>query len=67
MRDDRQDELERLGLAPSEARVYLALLRQGGTLGASALAAATGLTRQNVYPILSSLADKGLVEAEAGY
>ncbi len=67
MRDDRQFEIENLGLTHGEAQVYLALLRSGGTLRASALAAATGVTRPNVYPILSSLADKGIVESEAGY
>src|SRR2546428_4564604 len=67
MHDDRQLEIESLGLTPAEAQVYLALLRSGGTLRASALAAATGVARPNVYPILSSLADKGIVESEAGY
>jgi sugar-specific transcriptional regulator TrmB len=67
MSDDRQLGIESLGLAPTEAQVYLALLRNGGTLRASALAVATGLARPNVYPILSSLADKGIVESEAGY
>jgi sugar-specific transcriptional regulator TrmB len=67
MRNEQQEQLEHFGLTPAEARVYLALLQKGGTLGASALAASTRLTRQNVYPILSSLADKGMVEAEAGY
>lgn len=67
MRNDRQIELESLGLPTAEAQVYLALLQNGGTLGASALAAAVGITRTNIYPVLSSLANKGLVEAEAGY
>ena len=67
MHDDRQLEIESLGLTPAEAQVYLALLRSGGTLRASALAAATGVARPNVYPILSSLSDKGIVESEAGY
>lgn len=60
-------KLERLGLSPAEAQVYAALVRSGGTLGASAVAAATGLPRTNVYPILHSLLDRGIVEAEAGY
>lgn len=67
MRDEPQIKLERLGLSAAEAQVYFALVQSGGTLGASAVAAATGVPRTNVYPILNSLLDKGIVEAEAGY
>jgi sugar-specific transcriptional regulator TrmB len=66
MREGVRSDLERLGLSSSEAEIYLALVR-GGALGATALADATGLQRTAVYPILSSLAEKGLVEAGAGY
>lgn len=55
-------ELVQLGLSPSEGQVYLALL-QNASLGAAALAAATGVSRTTVYQILCSLADKGLVES----
>ena len=65
--NDPQTQLEELGLSSSEANVYLTLVRAGGTLGASAVSASTGIPRTNVYPILNSLADKGIVEAEAGY
>jgi HTH-type transcriptional regulator, sugar sensing transcriptional regulator len=62
-----QAKLESLGLSAGEAQVYLTLLRSGGTLGATALASATGLPRTGVYPLLNSLVQKGIVEAEAGY
>lgn len=67
MRDEHQANLERLGLSAVEAQAYLALLRNGGTLGASNVATAVGFTRTNAYPVLNSLIDKGLVEANAGY
>jgi HTH-type transcriptional regulator, sugar sensing transcriptional regulator len=67
MPDVHQAKLESLGLTAGEAQVYLALLRSGGTLGATALATATGLPRTGVYPLLNSLVQKGIVEAEAGY
>lgn len=67
MRNGFQAKLEKLGLSASEAQAYLALLRNGGTLGASAVAAATKVTRTNAYPILNALIDKGLVETEVGY
>ncbi len=59
-------ELTQLGLTPTEAQVYMALL-QNGALGASAIAAATGLARTAVYPSVGSLVDKGLVNAGEGY
>jgi len=64
---DPQSQLEELGLSAPEANVYFTLLRAGGTLGASAVSAATGIPRTNVYPILNSLTGRGIVEAEAGY
>lgn len=59
-------ELQQLGLSIPEAQIYIALL-SNGSLGATAVANVTGLQRSNVYPILWSLADKGLVEAGSGY
>ena len=59
--------MERLGLSRAEAEIYLALARSGGTLGATALADATGVQRTAVYPILTSLTQKGMIEAGAGY
>lgn len=66
MKDSMAAELTQLGLTPTEAQVYLALL-QNGALGASAIAAATGLARTAVYPSVGSLVDKGLVDAGEGY
>lgn len=59
-------ELTQLGLTPTEAQVYVALL-QNGALGASAIAAATGLARTSVYPAVGALVDKGLVDGGEGY
>ena len=58
--------LEQLGLSTAEAGIYLTLLRNG-PLSASALAAAADIPRTSVYPGLSSLADKGLIEESAGH
>ena len=66
MKETLAAELTQLGLTPTEAQVYLALL-QNGPMGASAIAAATGLARTSVYPALGSLVDKGLVDAGEGY
>src|SRR5687767_5817739 len=59
-------ELTQLGLTPTEAQVYFALV-QNGAMGASAIAAATGLARTAVYPAVGSLVDKGLANAGEGY
>lgn len=67
MHDAHLAQLESFGLSTGEAQVYLALLRSGGTLGATALAAATRIPRTGVYPLLNSLIRQGIVEAEAGY
>src|SRR5688572_10024411 len=66
MKETLADELSQLGLTPTEAQVYLALV-QNGPMGASAIAAATGLARTAVYPTLGALVDKGLAEAGEGY
>lgn len=62
-----QIELEKLGLSTPEARIYLALLDNGGPQGASTLTARTAVSRSNVYLTLTALADMGLVEEEAGF
>jgi HTH-type transcriptional regulator, sugar sensing transcriptional regulator len=67
MYDPHQAKLESCGLSTGEAQIYLALLRSGGTLAASALAEGTQIPRTGVYPLLNSLVQKGIVEAEAGY
>ena len=59
-------ELQQLGLSTPEAQIYTALINNG-SMGASAIARLTGLQRSNVYPIVWSLADKGLVEGGTGY
>jgi sugar-specific transcriptional regulator TrmB len=66
MKETLAEELTQLGLTPTEAQVYLALV-QNGPMGASAIAAATGLARTAVYPTLGALVDKGLAEAGEGY
>ncbi|MEI7498076.1 MAG: helix-turn-helix domain-containing protein [Candidatus Falkowbacteria bacterium] len=49
-----------LGLTDSEADVYLALFRIGGST-ASVLAKEVGMQRTTVYPILKALAKKGCI------
>ena len=66
MKEPLAAELTQLGLTPTEAQVYFTLL-QNGPMGASAIAAATGLARTAVYPAVGSLVDKGLGEAGEGY
>lgn len=66
MKETLAEELTHLGLTPTEAQVYLALV-QNGPMGASAIAAATGLARTAVYPTLGALVDKGLADAGEGY
>lgn len=64
--NDPQFELEELGLPSAEAQVYLALIRNG-SLAASAIANLTQIPRSSVYPTLSSLLNKGLLQGGAGY
>ncbi|MGH7938038.1 MAG: helix-turn-helix domain-containing protein, partial [Bryobacteraceae bacterium] len=63
MRDDYQAKLEMWGLSKAQAQVYLALVSHPKPLGASALAAAAGVPRPSVYPVISSLVDKGMVRS----
>lgn len=58
--------LGKLGLSGKEARVYLALLERG-RLGAPALIEITGVPRGTIYPVLTSLTDRGIIQASAGY
>jgi sugar-specific transcriptional regulator TrmB len=58
------DSLGRFGLAPREAAVYLALLRQGRAT-ASELARASGVDRVLGYRILEAMRSQGLVEMTA--
>ena len=66
MKGNLAAELMQLGLTPTEAQIYMTLV-QNGAMGASAIAAATGLARTAVYPNLGSLVDKGLADAGEGY
>ena len=67
MKNNDQAKLEKLGLSPIQAQVYLALLRHAQGMGASALATAAGVPRPSVYPALESLVGKGMVENGEGY
>jgi sugar-specific transcriptional regulator TrmB len=60
-------ELEKLGLSSAEAEIYLALLRNGGPMSATTVAASTGHSRSAVYVALNALINIGLLDAEAGY
>jgi len=55
-----EDALSLAGLGEAEAKVYLALLREG-PCGAGAVIRASGMHRQLVYNALEALIDKGLV------
>ena len=66
MRDGFVPGLEQLGLSIAEAQLYVVLV-ENGSLSAAAAAGLAGVQRSNVYPILFSLIDKGLVEGGAGY
>lgn len=58
--------LESLGLSKAETKVYWCLLGES-PLPATTIADLTGTSRSSVYLVLRSLADKGLIEAGAGY
>jgi HTH-type transcriptional regulator, sugar sensing transcriptional regulator len=66
MRDGFVPELEQLGLSTAEAQLYVVLI-ENGSLSAAGAANLAGIQRSNVYPILLSLTNKGLVEGGAGY
>jgi hypothetical protein len=66
MHDPNAAKLEQLGLSIAEAQIYLAILHHG-PLAAAAISDETRIKRPSVYPVLCSLADKGLVEGGAGY
>ncbi len=67
MKNGYQTKLEKLGLSPVQARVYLTLAHNPTGMGGSALAAAAGVPRPSVYPALESLVEKGMVEDGEGY
>ena len=54
------DSLVQAGLSEAEAKVYLALLRQG-QMTAGVLAKSVGFHRRTVYDVLDRLLEKGLV------
>lgn len=57
--------LTRLGLTSYEARAYLALIRRD-SFTAAQVARQSGLPRQRIYDVLSSLVEKGLAVARPG-
>src|SRR5438105_15873501 len=59
-------ELQKLGFSATEAESYLALVNHG-PLGATAIANLIGVPRSSVYPTLSCLIARGLIEAGTGY
>lgn len=58
--------LKKLGLSANEAKVYLALLERG-RLGAPALIEITRVPRGTIYPVLTSLTNRGIIQAGPGY
>jgi sugar-specific transcriptional regulator TrmB len=56
-----QTLLEKLGLSPNEAKIYLSLIKNGER-GAGEISTQTGIHRRNVYDTLNRLLDKGLVQ-----
>lgn len=66
MNHENRSKLERLGLSPAEARIYLAVIHRG-PLAAPAIANETGIKRTSVYPVICSLTDKGLIEGGTGH
>lgn len=58
--DGYETLLAALGLAPKEARVYIALVKEGPS-SVRQLAAATGINRGTVYDVLKELQAYGLV------
>lgn len=57
--------LMNLGCSLSQSRVYLALAKLG-TAQIALISKATGIHRENLYEILKSMIEKGLVEKETG-
>jgi sugar-specific transcriptional regulator TrmB len=57
---DTISALTSLGMSPQEAGVYLACFKLGGS-SATVIAKEAGMQRTAVYPILKTLAEKGLV------
>jgi sugar-specific transcriptional regulator TrmB len=66
MSDPNKAKLQELGLSPAEAQIYLAIIHRG-PLPAPAIANETGIKRTSVYPVICSLADKGLIEGGTGH
>jgi len=58
--------LEDVGLHPYEARVLLALLREGEA-GSLRLATVSGVPRTSIYPVMKTLTKRGLAEPVPGF
>lgn len=56
-----KEELKSIGMADSEAKIYLTLLEHG-SLSASDIAKLTGIARTNCYHLLRDLEEKHLIE-----
>lgn len=56
----KQEQLEKAGLSPNEAKCYVALLKLGSA-SANELSRKSGVHRVSVYDALRGLAEKGLV------
>jgi DNA-binding MarR family transcriptional regulator len=59
---DLLKQLERTGLTPNEARVYLYLLGRGESVGGTKIALGTGIHRQYIYVVIPRLLELGLLE-----
>lgn len=54
------EALESIGLSTNETKVFLTIYREGGNTGYK-ISKDSGIARSKIYPILSSLVDKGLI------
>ena len=52
--------LEKIGLSPNEARVFLTIYKEDGKTGYK-ISKDSGIARSKIYPLLSSLVEKGLI------
>ena len=58
---DDQETLVGLGLSAAQAKVYLAIYKSGKAK-ASAICKSSGIVRQDLYRIIDSLQEVGLIE-----
>ncbi len=60
-----QEQLEKLGLSPKEALIYLEILKRG-SITAHQLEMITGINRTTVYSVAKSLVEKDLIAEDKG-